>query len=204
MPETDRVLHLVLVRAKVDVEPPQLDHLVTKWAALRPFPGVSGIGAVPVSAGGTHHLALYAFLPSLPASEEFGTDVRHMAFLRDAFIPVLEGFAGADLFVSGSPPSDFRSVLCVLMQTTDGVYDWQTKAALDALLADSGAIALCRGLAINTRQRYQAGGLLFFAEINGATTYAESERFHRLREQRWREVTIDVALVWGPGGPIGD
>jgi hypothetical protein len=197
MTNTVQVLHLVLLSLKPDAGPEARARLIAGWSSLREIPGVSHLGAIPQGAGGSHTMALYALLPDLTAIERFGTDSRHMTFLRDQFIPVLQSFAGADLFAEAPPPRDAGSALCFLLRTGAGVYDWQTRDALAALLAESGAIGLSAGVAINAKQRYQAGGLLCFADAGAAAAYAESERFQRLRAQRWRDLAADVALVWG-------
>jgi hypothetical protein len=197
MTATNRVLHLMLIDLKPEVDAAQRQRLIEGWKSLSSVSGVTSLGAVAGSVGGTHGLGLFALLDDLASTEVFGTDAHHMRFLRNHFIPALKGFAGADLFVGGPPPAGAASALCLLFNTADSVYDWQVHAAFDGLREEAQPVAVWAGTAINTRQRYQAGGVVFFESESGADAFATREQFQRIRAQHFDPISPEIALLWG-------
>lgn len=192
------VLHLVLMDLKATAGPSQREQLISGWAALAMIPGVLHLGVVPqADTGSSYTLAFFGLFRDAPAVEAFGTDTRHMAFLQSYFLPALQGFAASDLFVPQLPPQVYESALCLLYNPNENAYEWQIRAVFDALYQDSKAVALIAGTAINAKQRYRAGGILFFATADAAGTYAHSDQLQRLRAQHRQTLPEDLTLLWG-------
>jgi hypothetical protein len=193
----NRVLHLMLIDLKPEVDSARRERLIGGWEALSVVSGVVSLGVVPESAGGTHGLGLFALIDDITSSENFGTDSQHMTFLGEHFIPAFRGFAGADLFVGDAVTIDSASALFFLFTTPARVYDWQIRAAFDGLSQEARPVAVYAGTAINMRQRYQAGGVIFFDTAPGAEAFATSEQFGRIRAQHFDPISTDLALLWG-------
>lgn len=193
------ILHLILMKLRPEVDAAYREQIIAGWAALSEVPGVLCLGAVPeAGTGATHHLALFGVMRDVLTMEAFGTDARHMAFLQAHFIPALHSFASADLLLTSPPPPDYGSLFCFLFNTEDGVYEWQVRAAFAALFTGSGATAISAGTAVDHRQRYRAGGILFFTAPEAAANFAESAHFERTRAAHRSVIARDPAFLWGP------
>ena len=151
------VLHLRLVRLKT---PDARLAMVQRFAALATVDGVAHMGWVDsTSDASTHDLALFVYLRDAHSLERFGTNARHIEFLAESFLPAVRDFVSLDLTVEGAPPATYERATCLCLDIPAAAYEWQVDSTLRALAGDADASSL--GRALNKRQPFRAGGIVF-------------------------------------------
>ncbi|MDI6856756.1 MAG: hypothetical protein QME71_00325 [Dehalococcoidia bacterium] len=157
------VLHLLLVRLKARDRHENGEALVSRFLRLQHACEVLRLGCVVGSrAGSTHDLALFAYLADAAALERFGTDARYMRFLQQSFLPAVGDFVTMDIVIDDGPlPENRPSALCFCLNVAPATYDWQVRSLLERFIAAPGASAASLGMALNDRQPYRAGGVVY-------------------------------------------
>jgi len=160
-------LHLLLVHLRPAVAPGQRDALVEGLTPLRSLKGVLHIGCVEGKEGvSTHDLGLFVYLRDAAALERFGTHPLLMKYLQQFFLPVVEDFVSMDVAVEGGPAERYGAAFCFCLDFRPDTYDWQVRSALEQLAGntDKGRLlGVSVGVALNQRQPFRAGGLVFAA-----------------------------------------
>jgi hypothetical protein len=163
-------LHLLLVHLRPAVAAGQRDALVEGLTPLRSLNGVVHIGCVEGKEGvSTHDLGLFVYLRDAAALERFGTHPLLMKYLQQSFLPVVEDFVSMDVAVEGGPAERYGAALCFCLDFRSDTYDWQVRSVLEQLAGDTDKGTLLGasvGVALNQRQPFRAGGLVFAASPN--------------------------------------
>jgi len=163
-------LHLLLVHLRPAVAAGQRDALVEGLTALRSVKDVLHMGRVEGAEGvSTHDLGLFVYLRDAAALERFGTHPLLMKYLQQSFLPVVEDFVSMDVAVEGGPAEQYGAALCFCLDFRPDTYDWQVRSALEQLVGntDNGRLlGTSVGVALNQRQPFRAGGLVFAASLN--------------------------------------
>ena len=157
-------LHLLLVHLRPAATPGQRDALVEGLTPLRSVKGVLHIGRVEGTGGvSTHDLGLFVYLRDAAALERFGTHPLLMEYLQQSFLPVVEDFVSMDVAVEGGPVEGYGAALCFCLDFRPDTYDWQVRSALEQLAGNTYGRLLGAGVgvALNQRQPFRAGGLVF-------------------------------------------
>ena len=161
------VLHLLLVHLGPSVTAGQREALVEGLTALQSVKGVLHMGRVEGREGvSTHDLALFVYLLDAAALERFGTHPLLMEYLQRSFLPVVGDFVSMDVAVDGGPVEGYGAALCFCLDFRADTYDWQVRAVLEQVAGntDKGRILGAGvGVALNQRQPFRAGGLVFAA-----------------------------------------
>lgn len=187
------VLHLLLVRLKPRARDGNGEALVSEFLRLRHAREVLRLGCVTDgNAGSTHDLALFAYLADAAALERFGTDARYMRFLQQSFLPAVGDFVTMDIAIDDGPlPEGQPSAICFCLDVAPATYDWQVRLLLERLIATPGASAASLGMALNDRQPYRAGGVVY-ASPDGLEAIAKA-----LPEMAAEETVTDAVSVAG-------
>ncbi len=214
------VLHLTLANLKSGLDEAEAEGVVRAFGRLGSIPGVIHLGAVHASVDdATHSLGLFAYLRDLTALDSFGTDARHINFLRHSLVGAVGDLATTDVVTSVLPPDHYSAALCFGADVHPGTFDWQIRRLLDR---PSGACVVSGGLAINERQRFRAAGVAFFlsgqaraggrpflagSDIRGESAddkAAESALtgFKRRWDEVWGPIVTEAALVVGNASPL--
>jgi len=160
-------LHLLLVHLRPAVTPGQRDALVEGLTPLRSLKGVLHIGCVEgTESVSTHDLGLFVYLRDAAALERFGTHPLLMKYLQQSFLPVVEDFVSMDVAVEGGPAERYGAAFCFCLDFRPDTYDWQVRSALAELARNENegmTLGVSVGVALNQRQPFRAGGLVFAA-----------------------------------------
>jgi len=159
-------LHLLLVHLRPAVAAGQRDALVEGLTALQSLKGVLHIGHVEgTESVSTHDLGLFVYLRDAAALEQFGTHPLLMKYLQQSFLPVVEDFVSMDVAVEGEPVERYGVALCFCLDFRPDTYDWQVRSALEQLAGNTYGrlLGASVGVALNQRQPFRAGGLVFAA-----------------------------------------
>jgi len=92
-----------------------------------------------------------------------------MKYLQQFFLPVVEDFVSMDVAVEGGPAERYGAAFCFCLDFRPDTYDWQVRSALEQLAGntDNGRLlGASVGVALNQRQPFRAGGLVFAASPN--------------------------------------
>lgn len=178
------VLHLLLVRLRTPTLDKSGEALVREFLRLHRPADVLRLGCITASdAGSTHNLALFAHLADAAALDRFGTDAPYMRFLQQSFLPAVSAFVTMDIAVDDGPlPEGQPSAVCFCLDVAPATYDWQVRSLLERLIATPGASAATLGMALNDRQPYRTGGVV----------YAPQERLEALVEAFRRLAAEDL------------
>lgn len=164
-------LHLLLVHLRPAVAPGQRADLAEGLASLRPLDGVIHIGHVEGTADvSTHDLGIFVYLRDAAALERFGTHPLLMEYLQRSFLPVVEEFVSMDVAVEDGPAERYGAALCFCLDFRPDTYDWQVRSVLERLAgnpAKGTLLGASVGVALNQRQPFRAGGLVFAASPAG-------------------------------------
>ena len=176
------VLHLLLVRLKPRTPDGDGEALVKEFLRLHRAGDMARLGCIAAgSAGSTHDLALFAYLADAAALELFGTDAGYMRFLQQSFLPAVSAFVTMDIAIDDRPlPEGQSSAICFGLDVAPATYDWQVRSLLARLIDVPGASAASLGMALNDRQPYRAGGVV----------YAPQERLEAVAET-FRELAAE-------------
>lgn len=160
-------LHLLLVHLRPAVAAGKRDALVEGLTPLRSLKGVLHIGCVEGAEGvSTHDLGLFVYLRDAAALERFGTHPLLMKYLQQSFLPVVEDFVSMDVAVESGPAERYGAAFCFCLDFRPDTYDWQVRSALAEVSGDTpegGLLGAGVGVALNQRQPFRAGGLVFAA-----------------------------------------
>jgi hypothetical protein len=160
-------LHLLLVHLRPAATPGQRDALVEGLTPLRSVKGVLHMGRVEgTESVSTHDLGLFVYLRDAAALERFGTHPLLMKYLQQSFLPVVEDFVSMDVAVEGGLAERYGAALCFCLDFRPDTYDWQVRSVLEQLAGntDNGRLlGASVGVALNQRQPFRAGGLVFGA-----------------------------------------
>jgi hypothetical protein len=174
-------LHLLLVHLRPGVTQTQRDALARGFESLRSIDGVIHMGQVEgTESVSTHHLGLFAYLRDAAALERFGTHSLLMKYLQRSFLPVVEDFMSMDIAVRERPPDRYGAALCFCVDFPSDTYDRQVRSALAQVtesLGEDGILGNATGVALNQRQPFRAGGIVFAAsplDLSRATLHAAS------------------------------
>ena len=191
-------LHLLLAHLRRAATPGQRDALLEGLAPLRSVKGVLHMGRVEGTEGiSTHDLGLFVYLRDAAALEQFGTHPLLMKYLQQSFLPAVEEFVSMDVAVEGGPNESYGAALCFCLDFRPDTYDWQVRSALAELAgnADKGTIlGASVGVALNQRQPFRAGGLVFAA----SPTDLSAVRLPPRNE----DSTTGLVAVAGPASPL--
>ena len=161
------VLHLLLVHLGPSVSSGQREALVEGLTALRSVKGVLHMGRVEGREGvSTHDLGLFVYLQDAAALERFGTHPLLMEYLQRSFLPVVDDFVSMDVAVEGGPVEGYGAAICFCLDFRPDTYDWQVRSVLEQVAGntDKGRLlGASVGVALNKRQPFRAGGLVFAA-----------------------------------------
>ncbi len=164
-------LHLLLVHLRPAVASAQRDALVEGLAPLRSLKGVLHIGHVAgTESVSTHDLGIFVYLRDAAALERFGTHPLLMEYLQRSFLPAVEDFVSMDVAVDSGPVERYGAALCFCLDFRPDTYDWQVRSVLEQLSGnpDKGTLlGTSVGVALNQKQPFRAGGLLFAASPAG-------------------------------------
>jgi hypothetical protein len=191
-------LHLLLAHLRRAATPGQREALLEGLAPLRSVKGVLHMGRVEGTEGvSTHDVGLFVYLRDAAALERFGTHPLLMKYLQQSFLPAVEEFVSMDVAVEGGPLEGYRAALCFCLDFRPDTYDWQVRSVLDQLAGHAGKGGLLGasvGVALNQRQPFRAGGLVFAASAGDLS----AARLAPLKEN----TTTGLVAVAGPASPL--
>ena len=196
---TTVVLHLALANLRPGLSEPEAEAIVDAFGRLASLPGVLRLGAVRArSDDSTHSLALFVYLRDAAGLEAFGTDGRHIDFLRRSLVGAVTDLATADVATSVLPPETYSGAACFGARLRPQTFDWQVRGLLERL---NGPLVVSGGLALNDRQRFRAAGLAFWT--GGGEPDAAFGEFRRRWAEAWGPILTEAALVLGDARPLG-
>jgi hypothetical protein len=176
--------------------------ILNAFARLAQIEGVLHLGTARAAGDdSTHSLAMFAFLRDAAALEEFGTDPRHIEYLKSAVLPQVSDLVTADVVVDRSPPPSYGAAACFCAGFHPATYDWQVRSLFEAAprSPDSATIG---GLAATERQRFRAAGLTLWPDAADWSPGHRGDSLRRLWDDCWGPAIADLARVAGPATPI--
>ena len=204
MTASSTVLHLTLANlshglAEAGAEG---EALLSAFGHLGAIPGVLHLGAVRGTAdGSTHSLALFVYLRDRASLEAFGTDGRHIDFLRRSLLGPVTDLVTADVSASVLPPQTYSAAAAFAVGFRAETFDWQVRKLLEGLerpLVVSGGPSLD---SLRGGQRYRAGALALWPG-DGSAWEAVASEFRRRWRSACQPALSEFALVIGEARPL--